>query len=158
GLVGQNGVRQSDHHGEDEGSPPGIPGVIRYASANVAVTVGSGAFCDGPCLNPGWVYAGGLVGINGGMIDHGSAPGAVTSGAQSFAGGLVGQNANFAQGTSFIPVIKNSFATGDVTSGGINVALGGLVGANGFFGSDDGHALVTATIVDSFAQGDVSAT
>jgi filamentous hemagglutinin family protein len=131
GLVGQNSVTPvvADEKGPLSEPPPGIPGVIRFASADVAVTVGGGNTCNGPCTAPGWNYAGGLVGINGGVIDHGSARGAVTSGSGSFAGGLVGQNANFSQDTFFTPVITNSFAVGAV-SVGASATGGGLVGSN----------------------------
>ena len=152
GLVGQNGVTSVVN---EEGPPTVVPGKITHSTAAVTVTVGDGCFninCSG-----GTNYAGGLVGINGGIINHSSAAGAVTSGSQSFAGGLVGQNVNFQENISFVPVIKNSFATGDVTSAGTNVSLGGLVGANGTFGIETPSS-ANGVIKNSYANGHVSAT
>jgi filamentous hemagglutinin family protein len=160
GLVGQNGVKVIQNLGLDHPNnnlgPTAIPGVIKHSSANVAVTIGSGSFCDGPCNAPGWNYAGGLVGINAGVISHSSASGNVTSGSQSFAGGLVGENANFS-GATFTPLIKGSFATGDVTSSGVNISLGGLVGANGTLGMN-GPSPNNGVIQNSYATGNVSST
>ncbi|AMN41472.1 YDG domain-containing protein [Rhodoplanes sp. Z2-YC6860] len=100
----------------------------------------------------GGLAAGGLVGLNSGVITNSSASTTIRTNSLSVSpfsgsiqvysgigGGLVGVNASGA-------VILNSFATGDVTfsssSGG---AMGGLVGING------------GSIYNSFATGSVSA-
>jgi len=73
-------------------------------------------------VNSDWKYAGGLVGDNYGTIEDCYATGTVYGATQDI-GGLAGQNYN--------AVIRDSFATGDV-SGGNN--KGGLVGWNNFQG------------------------
>ncbi len=118
GLVGQN------------------QGTIIGSSSAVNVTVGdaSGQFN----------IAGGLVGSNLGTIMQSSASGTVAGGANSFVGGLVGQNVG-AGG-----LIAGSSASGAVsvttTSTANGVAAGGLVGFNSGL----------ATITGSFASGSVS--
>ena len=97
GLVGY-------HYGS--GMPGSIPGVIN--STYVTGTVSSA----GP-------HTGGLVGLNGGSINHSFAT--VTVSGSSYVGGLVGAN----QGGGSI---NNSYATANVTASG-NYG-GGLVGQN----------------------------
>ncbi|MGA8816665.1 MAG: GLUG motif-containing protein, partial [Xanthobacteraceae bacterium] len=112
-----------------------------YATGNVSAGNGS--------LLSTTSTAGGLVGDNYGSVSQSYATGAVTVGANGTAGGLVGQNGlgtNFGQfGTASI---SNSYATGAVSSSGINVQLGGLVGQN-----DPG-----AQITNSQATGNVTST
>ena len=140
GLVGQNGLFGGETFG---------PGTIIGSHANVVVTLGDGTWCTGATCNGGFNYAGGLVGINPGIIANSGATGAVTVGANSTAGGLVGSNGNFGGPDSIITgTIDNSFATGAVFSAGLNVSLGGLVGQNG----------PQSTITNSYATGDVTAT
>jgi hypothetical protein len=182
GLVGQNGVKWIT---SEDAPATAVPGVIRRSTAAVTVTVGDG--CSGTCDTGGTNYAGGLVGINGGIVSRSAASGSVISGSNSFAGGLVGQNANFSSAPpvalnigsppspTFAPVIANSYATGDVTSAGTNVSLGGLVGMNGIaLGpatithgiqvgvngpvASDGPPAASGVILNSYAGGHVSAT
>ena len=114
-------------------------GQITNSSSSVVVTVGDG---NAPTsIN----IAGGLVGINLGNISGSISSGAVSSGFNSFAGGLVGQNDG--AGT-----ITNSSSSSAVTGNsgnaatGISSAIGGLVGFN------------TGVISASFATGPVSGT
>jgi filamentous hemagglutinin family protein len=144
GLVGQNWVATASQ-----------PGVIKHSTAAVDVKVGDGCFNN--CPFHGANYAGGLVGLNSGIISHSAASGNVTAGSNTFAGGLVGQNVDFS-GAHFVSLIKDSFATGDVTSAGTNVSLGGLVGANGFLFSNDGPPTITGVIKNSHAGGHVTGT
>jgi hypothetical protein len=151
-------------------------GTIRNSTAAVQITVGDGI--TGPS---GFNYAGGLVGINTGTITGSSATGAVTSGANTFIGGLVGQNGNtgqpggdgsidtsFATGAVSTTVdaagtavgglvgynkssIANSYATGPVS--GYGVSVGGLVGTN----ADGGKSGPSGSITGSYAAGPVDA-
>ena len=74
-------------------------------------------------------FAGGLVGFNPGTISQSWASGAVTVGSYSTAGGLVGTNSVFDKVSNVVqPIITDSYATAAVSSAGINVTLGGLVG------------------------------
>ena len=140
-------------------------------TANVNVSLVSGAIGDVSVSDATGSGAGGLVGFNFGTITNSIAGGAVTGGNSSdinhagFIGGLVGlQDAG---GT-----INTSFATGDVTAGSKSSA-GGLVGANngtiigsgagGTVFSLDNHAGglvgfngVGAAITGSVATGNVS--
>jgi hypothetical protein len=81
-----------------------------------------------------YVIVGGLVGFNLGTIIQSHATGAVRGGSYAFVGGLVGydfggtdSNGNPISGAS----IANSYASGAVSSAGVNIAIGGLVGLNG---------------------------
>ena len=141
GLVGQNGIF----------GPGGHAGTITNSSAIVAVTVGDG--CFGDCYG-GATIAGGLVGSNAfGSISGSHASGAVTGGAMTFVGGLVGQNGvtipqQVGPPVASIGTITASYAEGAVTINGLRSAAGGLVGAN-FEGS---------TITNSQAFGAVTST
>jgi filamentous hemagglutinin family protein len=146
GLAGQNFTMPGDD--------PTRHGVIKKSSADVAVTIGDGVSCPTNNCGGGWNYAGGLVGFNAGTIAGSSATGNVISGSNSFAGGLVGASQVNSSNQTVKPRIINSFATGNVTSDGTNVALGGLVGYNGAFNGFDGHN--GATIKNSYAWGDVT--
>ena len=136
GLVGLN-LNTSDGNGHVVVAS--ITG--SYATGNVSAGNGS--------LLSTTSTAGGLVGDNYGSVSQSYATGAVTVGANGVAGGLVGQNGlgtNFGQfGTASI---SNSYANGGVSSSGINVQLGGLVGQN-----DPG-----AQITNSQATGNVTST
>src|SRR5215813_1393658 len=123
GLVGQNGglavkpvidTQASIKASGPSVGPTFVPGTIINSSANVAVTVGNGACCDS-----GLNYAGGLAGINSGIIFGSSASGNVTSGANSFAGGLVGAN-------QFIPVGEVGGQGGDQDFAGSAFAANSL--------------------------------
>jgi len=135
GLVGQNGTL----------GPGGTPGTITLSSANVAVTVGDGGVCPGPC---NFNAAGGLVGANAGnsLISNSHATGNVTAGNSAFAGGLAGYN-GFIVPANAPGTITNSYATGSVTMTGLTGLAGGLVGTNG----------PASVIADSQALGTVSA-
>ncbi|HEX4554404.1 MAG TPA: S8 family serine peptidase [Xanthobacteraceae bacterium] len=130
GLVGQNtGVFVNSFGDGDQTVHTFVPAKIKTSSADVAVTIGDGVACKSQDCNGGQNYAGGLAGINGGTIKHSSASGDVMSGANSYAGGLVGAQQSFTQDSS-PPRVSSSFATGNVSSAGMGVALGGLVGRN----------------------------
>ena len=94
------------------------------------VTLGSG--CGSGDCDGGWNVAGGLVGTNPGTILNSKASGTVVVGSNAFAGGLVGSNQNWDSSNNPISGARiiNSFASGSVSSAGMNVALGGLVGNN----------------------------
>jgi hypothetical protein len=77
--------------------------------------------------------AGGLVGINNGIIDSCYTIGNLT--AYSEIGGLVGRN---------LGIVKNSYATGDVTQLGTGSVVGGLIGDN------------SGTVSNCYASGDVN--
>ena len=134
GLVGANGLLG-----------PNQPGLITQSNATVAVTVGNGAPCSGPgsCT---FNSAGGLVGANvaGSTIENSYAQGNVVVGGSSWGGGLVGNNGLSSADSAFI---VNSYATGNVSSAGVMVGLGGLAGFNG-----PGSAILT-----SYATGNVTA-
>ncbi|MGH6769953.1 MAG: S8 family serine peptidase [Xanthobacteraceae bacterium] len=136
GLVGQHGI-----FGTGAAS-----GTIRNSHADVAVLVGDGGTCPGPC---NFNAAGGLVGSNvgGSLITQSSASGNVTGGAFVWAGGLVGQN-GFTNPAGATGTITNSFATGNVKITGMGSSAGGLVGNN-----SEG-----STIRDSQASGNVQST
>ena len=109
GLVGQNGQ------------------TITQSRAGVSVTLGNGLTCTQTGCDSGVNDGGGLVGLNYGSIDHSSASGYVSGGANNFLGGLAGWNAG---GGSSVVSITSSFATGNVASSGPGGAIGGLVGQN----------------------------
>jgi len=140
GLVGENFGNVSQSYatsavtGGDITSAGGLVGVNLNSIAN--------SYATGAVMTGDYGTVGGLAGYNlGGTIAQSYATGAVTVGANSFAGGLVGENFTGAS-------ITNSYATGVVSSNGINVELGGLVGQN-----DPG-----AVIVNSQAYGAVTST
>jgi filamentous hemagglutinin family protein len=136
GLVGQNGML-------GQGTQAGL---ITQSHANVTVTLGDGGACPGSC---NFNSAGGLVGSNiaGSTISNSYAQGNIVVGASSWAGGLVGNNGFFSFPASVTGNIQNSYATGNVSSAGVNVGLGGLVGMNA----------PGATIFASYATGNVTA-
>ena len=119
--------------------PNGDPGaptqqtarITRLRGANVGVTLGDGIVRDSGDRSGGFNNAGGLVGFNIATIDHSSASGNITVGANTFAGGLVGtnQNANFGPNgplqSLYGPRIIDSSASGNVSSAAADVALGG---------------------------------
>ena len=124
GLVGQNGFFIY---------PTVFGGTIQRSSAAVNVTLGDGVGCSGNlCNNSRTNLAGGLVGNNPGTIGNSSASGDINVGSNSQAGGLVGVNQTppGVTGGNLTPKIILSFATGNVSSSGVNVELGGLVGYN----------------------------
>ena len=135
GLVGQHGIL----------GPNSSAGTITNAHANVNVTVADGMTCPGTCM---FNAAGGLVGVNvgGSSIANSSAAGNVSGGAFTWAGGLVGQNGFFNPANSS-GTITNSFATGNVSVAGLDLAAGGLVGSN----------VPGSTITGSHATGAVAA-
>src|SRR5262249_4400583 len=138
GLVGQNGTL----------GPGSTAGHISNSSADVAVTLGSG--CGLNC-NGGFNIAGGLVGSNvaNSTITGSSASGDIVVGSNAAAGGLVGQNGVFIPNGNTTTVspgsISDSSASGNVSSAGINVTLGGFAGVN----------TKGSTITNSQASGDV---
>ena len=140
GLVGQNGFF-------DGSTVTG--GTIQNSSAAVNVTLGDGIACNGlSCDNGRTNIAGGLVGVNPGTITGSSASGDVVVGANAQAGGLAGTNqVLFGASIYPVPLIDSSFATGNVSSVGINVQIGGLVG----------YSSPGAMITSSFATGNVTA-
>jgi filamentous hemagglutinin family protein len=115
-------------------------GTITGSSSAANVTLGDGSF------NNGFNGAGGLVGLNQGMIAGSSASGIMVVGSNAAGGGLVGENGQF--GLGGLGSIVNSFATGNVSSAGVSVTIGGLVGQNG----------PGSTITNSRATGNVTAT
>lgn len=175
-LAGENRGKVSDVHvlgGSVSGSQMSVGGLIGQntgtiedASSAVNVSVGDGAALSAVNVAGGLVgtnlgtisgssasgnvsggafsVAGGLVGQNQGAIESSSASGNVSVGAFSWAGGLVGSNGMPLSGNASI---VSSFATGAVSSTGINVGLGGLAGFNA------PGALISA----SYATGDVTA-
>ena len=140
GLVGQNGA----FYGLT------LTGTIKNSSAAVNVTLGSGVGCTNTSTSCNFNIAGGLVGFNSGTITGSSARGDVVVGATAWAGGLVGDNGTFNSNNQPVPgaLIKSSFATGNVSSNGVNVSLGGLVAYN----------FPSAMITSSYATGNVTAT
>lgn len=101
---------------------------------NIAGDTITGSHATGAVTDTGTNgFAGGLVGDNAGTIILSYATGAVTVGANSTAGGLVGENGNCCDSNGN-PIagasITDSYAIGAVSSPGINVQLGGLVGQN----------------------------
>ena len=109
-----------------------VGGLAGYNTGAIVGAAANGAMNGG--LN---ARVGGLVGYNSQLIAQSFAAGAVTGGQLSKIGGLVGYN--FQGG-----VITQSHASGPVGSAAVNVAAGGLVGAN------------LSTIAQSYATGDVS--
>ena len=113
------------------------------------------------------ISAGGLVGLNYGLIQQSGSAANVSGGALSSVGGLVGQNLTGS-------TIKNSYAMGNVT-GGNSAFAGGLAGQNlgsiansyasgaitvgdgGSAGGFVGRSLANATITGSHAGGNVIA-
>ncbi len=93
--------------------------------------------------------AGGLVGHNIATITNSSASGTIVVGANAQAGGLVGL-LGFVGPNQTAPgaLVASSFATGNVFSAGVNVALGGLVG----------NSAPSSLITSSYATGNVTAT
>jgi len=150
GLVGQNGTLGSSFTGGVGGSGTINADVARAtraaddaqsalivgSHADVSVTLGDGILCTGGGCNGGFNNAGGLVGFNVATISYSSASGAITVGANTFAGGLVGTNQNATFPNEGPPValtgpqIIGSWASGAVSSTQGAVALGGLVGYN----------------------------
>jgi hypothetical protein len=132
-----------------------LAGSISDSSSSAVITVGDGELCLTTC-SVGHNFAGGLVGINPGTIENSFATGNVIVGSNSNAGGLVGANQRLFGTTNDVqPTIQNSYAIGNVSSDGVNVQLGGLVGVNhgDYYDQDN-----SGWIVDSRASGDVIAT
>jgi filamentous hemagglutinin family protein len=122
-----------------------VGGLVGGNLGNITQSYATGA------VNTGSFVAGGLVGQNSGTISQSYATGAVTVGAFGTAGGLVGVNFNCcdANGNPISGAsITNSYATGGVSSPGIDVILGGLVGQN----------LPLSVISNSQAYGNVTST
>jgi filamentous hemagglutinin family protein len=144
GLVGQNGQFGSTVTG----------GTIQNSSASVKVTLGDGFACNNNSCTGPQNWAGGLAGSNAGSIDASSASGNVIVGSNGTAGGLVGQNGNWTanNNSNNTPIagasIVNSSASGTVSSAGVDVQIGGLVGQN----------MPLSPITNSRATGNVSAT
>ncbi|WP_051989868.1 beta strand repeat-containing protein [Caulobacter sp. AP07] len=86
-------------------------GLVGYVAAGSLL---SGGYATGPVT--GGEFAGGLVGLNGGVIEDSYATGAVSN--YGYAGGLVASN---------IGAIRTSYATGAVSG---DLSAGGLVGDN----------------------------
>ena len=149
GLVGSNGGTLAGNL---------VVGTIKNSHAAVHITAVHNISCTDGCTT-GMNQVGGLVGFNPGTIEQSSASGNIVVGAHTTAGGLVGVNQLFfasqnnpAPGAPQ-PLIEDSFATGNVTSSGLNVQIGGLVGYN--FGRF--NYLSSALIQDSRASGAVTA-
>jgi filamentous hemagglutinin family protein len=101
----------------------------------------------------GFQEVGALAGTNAGLIDHVTASGTINGGTVSAGGavgGLVGRNGDFSDNNSTVypGTIQNSSAAVNVSSAGVNVELGGLVGQN----------IPSAMITSSYATGNVTAT
>ena len=129
-LIGQNSgtVTNSYATGVVNGSGSGeaIGGLIGTNQGTITVSYATGGVNGG-----NFALAGGLVGLNSGAISQSYATGAVTVGANGTAGGLVGQNGlGVTGGQNGAASLSGSYATGAVSSSGINVQLGGLVGQN----------------------------
>ncbi len=124
GLVGQNN--------------PG--GLITGSSANVTVSVGDSTTQSE--INS----AGGLVASNLATIIGSTGLGNVSGGADSFVGGLVGQNG--LSGGGGTGTISSSFASGNVSISGLSSSVGGLVG----------QQAQGSTITNSQAIGSVTST
>jgi filamentous hemagglutinin family protein len=145
GLVGQNGIL-------------GVTSAALIEHSHVdktTVRVGNGTFCNSQsCEGTGFNNAGGLAGSNAAMIRDSSADGGeVLIASHGFAGGLVGVNQNAIFNNNGPPnfisgaVIENSSSSNKVTSHGVAVGVGGLVGSNAPKGQ----------VVSSRASGDVLA-
>jgi filamentous hemagglutinin family protein len=129
------------------GTVNNVAGTITGSRAAVNVTLGDGGACNSNSCTQN--TAGGLVGSNSGSIASSSASGAVVVGSNATAGGLVGWNGNDSNGNPIAGAsIVNSSASGAVSSAGVNVQIGGLVGEN------NPKSLIT----NSLATGNVSAT
>jgi filamentous hemagglutinin family protein len=99
----------------------------------------------------GFQEVGALAGSNSGLVDNVTARGTVNGGTVSAGGsvgGLVGQNGITNGSTVTGGTIENSSAAVNVSSAGVNVELGGLVGYNA----------PSAMITSSYATGNVTAT
>jgi len=133
----------------------GLDGRITNASANGFVLASGVDLADGGLQSSSGI--GGLVGLNGGVIDNvNSFVAVITKNSQSV-GGLVGQNLNIA-GDEFHGVISNATSKGVVDATWTNTQLngqsyGGLVGENsgGFISKSaaDVNVMARATTVDS---------
>jgi filamentous hemagglutinin family protein len=129
-------------------------GTITGSSSAARVMLGDGTTCSGntDCTG-GMNMAGGLVGTNGSgaTVTSSFATGVVSAGVNSLAGGLVGAN-NGAIGFSY--ATGDVSITGNASSNSMSSFGGGLVGQNG----NGGFPAPTATIVSSYATGDVTGT
>jgi subtilisin family serine protease len=122
---------------------------ITGSQAAVSITLGDGVACNGNSCTGPQNAAGGLVGWNAGTIASSSASGSIVVGSNATAGGLVGQNGNWDSNNNPIAAsIANSSASGAVSSAGVNVQIGGLVGENN----------PLSLITNSQAYGDVKST
>ncbi|MGA7488063.1 MAG: filamentous hemagglutinin N-terminal domain-containing protein, partial [Xanthobacteraceae bacterium] len=149
GLVGENdGLIQSSSSAAAVSLGSSSSSALLNVAGGLAGT-NRGTIADssatGNVMSGAFSLAGGLVGENMGEIARSFASGAVAVGSYSWAGGLVGSNG---QASFNIASIEDSYATGAVSSAGINVGLGGLAGFNA----------PGSTIVASFATGDVTST
>jgi hypothetical protein len=152
GLVGGNfgSIGQSYATGPVTGSGTGMVGGLvglnggAFFHGNTLSGTITGSYASGPVAGTGSMRVGGLVGENEwrASIANSFATGAVTATAPGavdiVAGGLVGENGGR---------ITGSYATGAVTSHGGDATIGGLAGANDFWG----------TISNSSATGNVTA-
>jgi hypothetical protein len=132
-------------------------GTVTSTAAATGCQTGAGNFCQS-------TQAGGLVGGNfGGSIANTYAIGAVTVGPYATAGGLVGRNASISgqDVSTVVGSITNSYAVGNVSSAGVNVALGGLVGQNdplSTITNSQAYGAVLATAAVTKSHGDCSTT
>jgi hypothetical protein len=117
----------------------GIPSLLGALAGENSGTISNVHVLGGTVGNVSQIglSAGGLVGLNSGLIHQSGSAAAVNAGSASVIGGLVGQNLTGA-------TIKNSYAMGNVIAGNSALA-GGLVGSN------------DARIEDSYATGSVRA-
>ncbi|MET3131648.1 filamentous hemagglutinin family protein [Oxalobacteraceae bacterium GrIS 1.11] len=103
----------------------GVVGATAVGALAGAISSGSAHNVSSTASVGGKLNAGGLVGSNGGMIDHSASAGAVsgtgTSPGDVNIGGLVGFN---------LGTISLSAASGAVTTGSSGGVVGGLVGSN----------------------------
>ncbi len=137
GLVGQNNALSFIGRSRASGAVTSIAVIDPNQNCN------DGGNCQ-------TVSAGGLVGQNAGIIIRSAAHGDVSVENFAQAGGLVGINQGYRgeEGWYATAKIIDSFASGAVTSSGVNITIGGLVGLNG----------PGATITRSKAFGDVTST
>jgi len=118
-------------------------GIIGYVVGSLVGELRSGnltnCYAEGGRVSNDTYYAGGLVGLNNGVITNCYSTNSVSG--NDAVGGLVGSNGDINMKSDFSDVIFNSYSTGSVSG---NDAVGGLVGAN------------NGTITSCYSTGSVS--
>ena len=147
GLVSNDAIVINSHADSTvngtETDNTGIGGLIGTSSGFIMGSHASGAVNVDAQGND--VNVGGLVGYNFCLIVNSYATGAI--GGHSSIGGLVGlSEEDMSDGLTNVPIIINSYATGDATgTGNNNKNIGGLIGYNN-----------RARVINTYAEGDVS--